>query len=184
MLSRAAQPCLSAFSASYLLVAIAQKTNMGTSNLFKKLRKKLHSKDKQSDPPIKKYAPIKTPIINPATTTAAVNAPPPNVIPDSPPSKVASPGQSTATGYSASQGKSGSYSDSASATATLQGSPKSASVTIEERIRYQKMVLGMTDAQIARALPPGFYQVEGLPDNDAPSGRAGDLAYAYRELAR
>lgn len=55
----------------------------------------------------------------------------------------------------------------------------SGSVTMEERIRYQRIVLGMTEAQIQRALPPGQYIVQsGGGIDDRPSGR-GDLAYAY-----
>jgi hypothetical protein len=55
---------------------------------------------------------------------------------------------------------------------------KSASVTLEERIRYQKMVLGMTDEQIARALPPGSYTLIG-GGIGRPLLGDGHLVYAY-----
>ncbi|KAF7181094.1 hypothetical protein CNMCM7691_000223 [Aspergillus felis] len=51
-------------------------------------------------------------------------------------------------------------------------------VTDEERYRYQKMVLGMTDAQIARQLKPGHYEFQGAPLSARPIGE-GELAYAY-----
>lgn len=55
--------------------------------------------------------------------------------------------------------------------------PSSTSVTLEERVRYQRIVLGMTDEQIARALPPGVYDVHRIVDI-LPSDQ-GDLRYAY-----
>lgn len=55
--------------------------------------------------------------------------------------------------------------------------PPSSSVTLEERVRYQRIVLGMTDEQIARALPPGVYDVHRIVDI-SPSDQ-GDLRYAY-----
>jgi hypothetical protein len=57
----------------------------------------------------------------------------------------------------------------------------SGSVTLAERVRYQKMVLGMSDAQIASALPPGQYTIV-FPPSMPPSG-PGHLAYAYYESA-
>jgi hypothetical protein len=51
-------------------------------------------------------------------------------------------------------------------------------VTDEERYRYQKIVVGMTDAQIARQLKPGRYEFQGPPLRDRPIGE-GELAYAY-----
>jgi hypothetical protein len=53
------------------------------------------------------------------------------------------------------------------------------SVTMEERIRYQRIVLGMTESEIQNALPPGQYQINPSVDSPSrPSGK-GDLAYAY-----
>lgn len=66
-------------------------------------------------------------------------------------------------------------------TTTAQPKPSSGSVTLAERVRYQKMVLGMSDAQIARALPPGEYTIVS-PPSMPPSG-PGHLAYAYYESA-
>ena len=66
-------------------------------------------------------------------------------------------------------------------TTTAQPKPSSGSVTLAERVRYQKMVLGMSDAQIARALPPGEYTIVS-PPSMPPSG-PGHLAYAYYEPA-
>jgi hypothetical protein len=52
------------------------------------------------------------------------------------------------------------------------------SVTMAERIRYQKIVLKMTDEEIRNALPPGQYGVTLVDRPSRPLGR-GDLAYAY-----
>ncbi|KAL3449138.1 hypothetical protein BJX65DRAFT_272918 [Aspergillus insuetus] len=57
-----------------------------------------------------------------------------------------------------------------------KGSPWT--VTDEERYRYQKTVLGMTDAQIAQQLKPGHYEFQGTSMSDRPSGE-GHLAYRY-----
>jgi hypothetical protein len=51
-------------------------------------------------------------------------------------------------------------------------------VTDEERYHCQEIVLGMTDAQIARQLKPGHYEFQGGPLRDRPIGE-GELAYAY-----
>jgi hypothetical protein len=51
-------------------------------------------------------------------------------------------------------------------------------VTDEERYRYQKIVLGMTDAQIARQLKPGHYEFQTGRLRDHPIGE-GELAYTY-----
>jgi hypothetical protein len=56
--------------------------------------------------------------------------------------------------------------------------PNSGSVTLAERVNYQKVVLGMSDAQIASTLPPGEYTIVS-PPSMPPSG-PGHLAYAYR----
>ncbi len=61
---------------------------------------------------------------------------------------------------------------------TSQSNPRSCSVTIQERRRYQRDVLGMSEEEIRRQLPPGQYEVQLREDTLArPSGR-GDLAYA------
>lgn len=57
------------------------------------------------------------------------------------------------------------------------------SVTMAERERYQRVVLGMTATEIQNALPPGQYGIRPIVDRPSrPSGR-GDLAYAYMEPA-
>ncbi|RDL33761.1 uncharacterized protein BP5553_08129 [Venustampulla echinocandica] len=58
------------------------------------------------------------------------------------------------------------------------------SVTIEERIRYQRVVLGMTDDQIRNALPPGHYDITLVADSPSRPSGPGDIAYVYMEPAR
>jgi hypothetical protein len=61
---------------------------------------------------------------------------------------------------------------------TSRPNPRPYSVTIQERMRYQRVVLGMSEEEIRRQLPPGQYEVQLREDTPArPSGR-GDLAYA------